>query len=203
MRTKINMITKLAAVVKLNKTRERFINETLLYLSGRRDVRLDQVIRVPMSEKSEESETWDEMLVMVAERRRKAIKRRNDRYNEKCSSKRTIQVADLVFVKTHMQSRAVFQKIHKLYDVYKGPYLCIGKPSEKVVKLVDLKDGKIFGTRSVQECKIWTPTDDVYAQYVDKIVKEMLIVIKTMLCTEFWERMESRIPGKITKLNGQ
>ena len=85
------------------------------------------------------------------------------------------------------------QKIHKLYDLYKGPYLCISKPSEKVVKLIDLKDGKIFGTRSVQDCKIWTPTRDVFAKYVKKTVKEMPAAVKTMLCSEFWERLEIQI----------
>ena len=116
---------------------------------------------------------WDDRLMWISERKKKRTAKRDKKDKEG----KHVMVGDLIFLRNHMVSDADSLKIKKMFDVYCGPYVCFGKPSSKVVDVIDPLDSRIVGRRSEEQCRIWNPTDDIYEHWIQKINDEVIIKI--------------------------
>ena len=71
------------------------------------------------------------------------------------------------------KSDAQLGVIKKMFKLYSGPFLCIAKPSSKVVEMYDPTSGLIVGHRSEEQCKIWKPTPDVRNSWLAEATEKM------------------------------
>ena len=83
---------------------------------------------------------------------------------------RTIEIGDLIFVRNHQHSDASLSCIKKMFELYVGPYVCMAKPSDKVVELLDPVTKLTLGRQSVEQCKIWRPSESTRNEWMRMVM---------------------------------
>jgi len=82
---------------------------------------------------------------------------------------RKVQVGDLVFLRTHLNSDAVVGIIKKLFFLYTGPYFCCDKSSFKVVSLSDTDSIKYMGHQAEENCTAFNPSSETRGKSLTKV----------------------------------
>lgn len=158
----------------LAKNSEVFVETPAsVHLNADPDLPLKKHLGLEEMTDAENHPSWAEKLVMVSNKKRETIERRNKKVNSKQVDRREISVGDLVFVRNHAKSDAEAGCIKKMFYLYLGPYICIEKPSEKVVILRDPVSNMLFGKQSIENCKIWKPTQATKQTWLSLVNKKI------------------------------
>lgn len=148
-----------------------------LHLSEYTSVPVFEVLGIDMSHGNSETSSWQHKLILVDMKSGSKIQRRYDKINQDKSFERKVNIGNMVFLKKYALSNVYENHIKKLFNLYVGPYFCYRKPCDKVVGLLDPMTGTIVGRYSVDQCKLWTPTDAKIQEWLstlrDKVSLEL------------------------------